>query len=333
VKINNCPTGLGGAYFIDQFFYVDLKHMYDIIGDIHGHAHPLKQLLKKMGYSKVNGVYQHPGRQVIFTGDYIDRGPAIRETLQIVKSMVDHGHAKAILGNHEYNAAAYAYKKKPGGKYLRKRNKKNKGQHQATLDQFKGHKAEWKEWIQWFYTLPLYVDLGELRVVHACWDQDHINWLQKNKHDSLSGKLLESSHKKKTRPWKVIEETLKGKEVRIPKAYEWKDKDGNPRTSNRVKWWIHPGPGITKGDFLFNCPDGLCREPFDTVSDIVAYPREAPPVFVGHYWLKDESPSIQSQNVICLDYSIAKGGSLVAYQWNTGAKLDNENFVWVRDDN
>ena len=78
--------------------------MYDIIGDIHGHAEPLKRLLRKMGYQEADGVWQHSSRKVIFVGDYIDRGPAIRETLQIVKSMTDSGHAIALMGNHEYNA-------------------------------------------------------------------------------------------------------------------------------------------------------------------------------------------------------------------------------------
>jgi len=45
---------------------------YDIIGDIHGHAAELKQLLGKLGNENKNGCYRHPeGRQVIFLGDFI----------------------------------------------------------------------------------------------------------------------------------------------------------------------------------------------------------------------------------------------------------------------
>ena len=37
-----------------------------------------------------------------------------------------------------------------------------------------------------------------------------------------------------------------------------------------------------------------------------------------------------TQNVACLDYSIAKKGKLVAYCWNQGdGDLSNERFVWV----
>jgi hypothetical protein len=56
------------------------QRMYDLIGDIHGYAERLELLLQKMGYSKRNGVYHHPERKVLFIGDYIDRGPQIRET-------------------------------------------------------------------------------------------------------------------------------------------------------------------------------------------------------------------------------------------------------------
>ena len=63
--------------------------MYDLIGDIHGHADALQQLLRQLGYSRREGVYRHPERTTIFLGDFIDRGPKIRETLEIVRPMID----------------------------------------------------------------------------------------------------------------------------------------------------------------------------------------------------------------------------------------------------
>ena len=81
--------------------------MHDLIGDIHGHADALQQLLTKLGYAKHKGVYRHPDRQAIFLGDFIDRGPKIRETLEIVRPMIDSGTALAVMGNHELNALAF----------------------------------------------------------------------------------------------------------------------------------------------------------------------------------------------------------------------------------
>ncbi|NEW83956.1 MAG: hypothetical protein GZ094_16535, partial [Mariniphaga sp.] len=60
---------------------------YDIIGDVHGFASLLKKLLKSMGYAKTNGTWQHPERTAIFIGDFINRGPEIRETIQIIRTM------------------------------------------------------------------------------------------------------------------------------------------------------------------------------------------------------------------------------------------------------
>ena len=49
--------------------------MYDLIGDIHGHADELTELLTKLGYKLRNGVWSNDHRMIIFLGDYIDRGP------------------------------------------------------------------------------------------------------------------------------------------------------------------------------------------------------------------------------------------------------------------
>jgi len=148
-----------------------------------------------MGYTDKDGVWQHPHRKVIFVGDFIDRGPEIREVLHIVKNMIDNGHALAVMGNHEYNAIAYAHKTSDGN-YLRSHNSVHTKQHQATIDQFSNYSSEWNEWIEWFYELPLFLDLGEIRVVHACWDLQHINWLKEHYDGKLSTELLITAHEK-----------------------------------------------------------------------------------------------------------------------------------------
>ena len=71
---------------------------YDLIGDIHGHSAPLVELLEKLDYRVANGVFRHPTRQVIFLGDFIDRGPKQREVIEIVRPMIDDG---AALPHHK----------------------------------------------------------------------------------------------------------------------------------------------------------------------------------------------------------------------------------------
>lgn len=107
--------------------------MYDIIGDIHGHADALEQLLQKLDYDKSKGYYSHPERKVIFVGDYIDRGPKIKETLEMVRAMADNQAAIALMGNHEFNAILYNTIGTDGN-YLREDSDRNVSQHSKTVE-------------------------------------------------------------------------------------------------------------------------------------------------------------------------------------------------------
>lgn len=298
--------------------------MYDIIGDIHGHADELKHLLGKIGYELKNGSYSHPdNRTVIFVGDYIDRGPKIRETLHLVKAMCDSGRAKAIMGNHEFNAICYHTPAKTGG-YLRSHSHKNQKQHSETLRAFAGREDEWAMYLEWFRILPLYLDLEPLRAVHACWDQRHINWL-KNNYSDMTPAFLQAAADKSTEAYTVIDEQLKGKEKQLPDGLSFLDKDGHKRTECRIKWWIKPKNRNEYRDIYLGCPDEIVHSKIDT-SDFVYRYDDDKPVFFGHYWLRGR-PALNGSQAVCLDYSVAKGGKLVAYRWN-GPKLANSRFVW-----
>jgi predicted MPP superfamily phosphohydrolase len=75
------------------------------INDIYGHADTPEVFLGRVECKRKSGIYTHPeGRKVIFAGDFIDRGPKIRETRHLVKDMVESGNAFAVMGNHEFNA-------------------------------------------------------------------------------------------------------------------------------------------------------------------------------------------------------------------------------------
>ena len=62
---------------------------FDLIGDVHGHAGELRNLLAALGYEEggEHGAFSHPNRRAIFVGDLIDRGPEIAETVEIVLRM------------------------------------------------------------------------------------------------------------------------------------------------------------------------------------------------------------------------------------------------------
>ena len=132
---------------------------YDIIGDIHGHASELERLLQKLGYQLNEGVYAHSAnRKVIFLGDFIDRGPKIRETLHIVKNMCDAGNAEAIMGNHEFNAVCFDTPNQIKGGFQRAHTFTEINQHFETLKQFKNFNDEWKMFLNWFKVLPIFIE-------------------------------------------------------------------------------------------------------------------------------------------------------------------------------
>ena len=81
--------------------------MYDIIGDIHGHADELVTLLGRLGYTEQQSCFRHPSRKVIFCGDFVDRGPHIPDVVRIARAMVEQDAALAVMGNHEFNALAF----------------------------------------------------------------------------------------------------------------------------------------------------------------------------------------------------------------------------------
>ncbi len=77
---------------------------FDIIGDIHGCHRELVELLTVLGWEvNADGTDAlHPeGREAIFLGDLVDRGPATPAVLRLVMNLVDGGKAICIPGNHE----------------------------------------------------------------------------------------------------------------------------------------------------------------------------------------------------------------------------------------
>lgn len=285
---------------------------YDVIGDIHGHSDELEVLLQKLGYIKANGVYSHlGGRKVVFVGDFIDRGPKIRETLHLVRDMVLSGNAQAVMGNHEYNAVCFHTPNLANGGYYRKHNYKEINQHYDTLKQFKDFSSEWEMFLDWFRHLPMFLELDSFKVVHAYWNDDHINWLKENyKHDTigLNADFLHAVSVKESTAFKAVEETLKGPEHKLLDGQFMVDKDGAQRSECRLKWWSVNKS--TMGEGIMHCPDYLLESPMPEGSDLKIYISENP-VFFGHYWLVG-NPVIENKSAICLDYSVAKGGKLVA---------------------
>jgi len=305
--------------------------MYDIIGDIHGHGLTLEALLKKMGYSNKNGFYQHPTRKAIFVGDLIDRGPNILMTLKIAKSMYENGSAFIVLGNHEFNAICYNTKDE-NGNFLREHSKKNKTQYMETDYHVRKSREGVEYYIDWFKTLPIFLEIDGIRVIHACWDSYYIDYIKKELPDNkLTNEFLIKSARKGNKEYFAIETLLKGKEIKLPLGQFYFDKDGHKRKKIRIKWWKKIEQATYKS-LIVNVPSQIIdsKVPEKALKHHQPYLENEPHIFFGHYW-KSGEPQIFANNACCVDYSIAKHEKLVAYQYNGEKILNNDNFISVED--
>ena len=302
---------------------------YDIIGDVHGHASLLKKLLKLMGYEKLNGAWKHPSRTAIFIGDFINRGPEIRETIQIVRQMTEAGYALTILGNHEYSAILY-HIKDSGGMYLSRHIAGNRNQIQSTLTAFKGLDQEWRSHLKWLRTLPFFIDLEKIRIVHAYWNDDDINYLRNFLPEGrLRRSFLRDIHENKLPAAAIIYKVLKGLEYRCPQDLILKCTKGMSRKLFRMNWWESP-KNKTFRELSFGnkfiLPDYTV--PSQIAPSFEPYGSDQPPVFIGHYCLSDGAEIFQ-KNICCVDSCVVGSEQLTAYRWSGESQLIRTNLISV----
>lgn len=294
---------------------------YDIIPDIHGQFEKLTGLLRHLGWVRTPAGWRNddPGRQIVFLGDFIDRGPENAAVLNIVRSLMDAGKAQAVMGNHELNALHYHMPSPTQrGEHLRPHTAKNTRQHASFLREFPLGAKETRDILDWMSQLPLYLETERFRAVHACWEDNIISQLEA---ETKSGVLQEGQIARaadKTDPlFKLVDVTTKGPEAALPIGYTFSDKDGAERDQVRVKWW--QSGAKTWADLAMSVPDPT-ELPINSIPASVSdmtYPKAAKPVFFGHYWLTGE-PVLQAPNALCLDYSAGKEGPLIAYRMEEG---------------
>ncbi len=141
----------------------------DIVGDIHGEFDALCALLQSLGYD-AQGIHVE-GRTLVFVGDFCDRGPNSPAVFALVQRLVDAGNAVAVLGNHEINLLRNDAKSGAGWFFDERweRDQKNYAPFARPSD------AERSEIIEWLVQLPLVLERGDLRVVHAVWQDAQVD--------------------------------------------------------------------------------------------------------------------------------------------------------------
>lgn len=303
--------------------------MYDIIGDIHGHYDLLVRMLQELGYKNTDKGFSCDNRKVIFTGDYINRGPEIRKTVSLIRLMVENGNALAILGNHELNAILFLTLDKSGKNY-RKHLSRLKLPLLKTLEEYSNYPDELKNTIKWFRQLPLFLDLGTIRIVHGGWNKTHIHTVQQfmNGENKIKKSFLKEFIVNPNLN-KAVTELVKGVELQLPKDLIVKDNKGISRRVFRIKWW-EPAEGKTFREASFSNRFKLPEYtiPKEIVPSIKYYSDNLPPVFFGHYCLEKQDLIIKN-NLCCVDRCVVRSQTLSAYRWNGETTLLPGNIVHI----
>ncbi|MAI30446.1 MAG: hypothetical protein CBE00_00685 [Planctomycetaceae bacterium TMED240] len=284
---------------------------YDIVGDVHGHYDKLISLLKKLGYEKQEGVWQKSNHLAVFVGDLIDKGPDAAAVLTTVKSMVDAGSAMLVVGNHELNWIHDAADHTEDVMAFLDATEKHRSRVQLT-EAFKYQPNRLISLFEWLRDQPIYIDEPELRVVHACWDEEAIACLKKAGITCLDHKGLAAYRDTYSDPHLALDRVVAGCAHQFPSSLA--HNSGFRSKRFRIQWWPE---------------DRAAINPIE--SNVVPVQIQGPkpdsaPVFFGHYAMIGE-PDTLGVNVAGVDYSAAYGGKLIAYRHTTGQPLAREHFV------
>ena len=94
----------------------------------------------------------------------------------------------------------------------------------------------------------------------------------------------------------------------------------------RLRWWFEQGTSV--GQQVQDKVKAESQLKSMPPVPVVGYGASEPPLFIGHYWFSGK-PRLLKSNMMCLDYSAARNGPLVAYRWNGEQTLSEENICYL----
>ncbi|MEZ9367958.1 hypothetical protein AB4140_03880 [Shewanella sp. 10N.286.51.B2] len=162
------------------------------IGDIYGRLDKLTDLLAEIDFDIDDPQSSIQFVKLVFCGNLIaSHQPAQTDAaaiehialLNFIKRLVDEGYAYCLLGINEFNAIGWS-KHHPitdeplvSASKLALNSDSLSQQGPFFLSLFDPADESIYQWIDWFMSLPLFLDFGHIRAVHACWDQQTITAL------------------------------------------------------------------------------------------------------------------------------------------------------------
>ena len=291
---------------------------YDIIPDIHGQYNKFLGLLLELGWYETDGRWQHKDkeRKLVILGDFIDRGRHNRKVILLLRKLEKLKVAYIIMGNHELNAIYFHSKNPVTGYPLRSHSSVNVDQHEHFLREYPLYDPETENVINWFASLPLFLEFNHFRAVHACWANSAVTFLKRLSQSAIFSREFYIKKKSEQNAFYYNVELLtKGPESRLPENFFFYDKTGVKRYSVRLAWWRHEAKSWRELAVSVPNTAKLPNLIFQELHKIERYPRNAIPVFFGHYWTT-HPPQIENNNALCLDCSAGTNGPLISYHYN-----------------
>lgn len=293
---------------------------YTVIPDIHADPERLARSLE----------IADGGEKLAFLGDFIDAGPSVANpddaaVLEQVRKAYDTGDAVAVMGNHELNAILF-HRRNADGQFLRPHTDNNLKQHRSFRERFGIGSTVALDWTDWFLTLPLWHDLGGLRLVHAFWSPKAIATISARRPDGrLQVSDLEEVAAKQTAFAQAVNLLVTSPEQRLPPGVSFRDAGGHLRTEVRIAWWRADAPTWRAAALSVPDPSGLPDRTIEAANELEFYGPNNPPVLVGHYKMSGR-PKLETQQAACLDYP--KSPSV--YRWRGEQRLIPTGLIEIK---
>lgn len=301
------------------------------VGDVHGQSSKLFELMQSQDCIEDQYETAFINSHLVFVGDLANMPTNIQgddlAVLRRVRSLTETNRAFCLMGNHELIAikAQLGFTTEcDSGSFVDKVQKRE----DAAL-----------YWVEWFKTLPVYLDFGEIRAVHACWHQETIDRLKPYLTETNAIKpecwafILDPEHELS----ELLCVLLEGPKAKLPKGHYYLNKNGCPSAAARIAWWKNRYGIASISDLTVNTEVHLSPdiEQYVSVEELNWVEPPIYPTIIGHYGLEPtQYPSKLSDRVVCVDYqAIMPGADLVGYwvylsEWESVDELtDNRHFV------
>jgi hypothetical protein len=230
-------------------------------------------------------------------GDFIDGGKFNEQVITDVRNMVANGSAHAIMGNHELNAILFNESNQERTGWLRNRSDDNRRQHgtfiaeygcmgELATDSPEEHRLI--DVLDWFRSLPLFLEFNDFRVVHAQWDAASIALISEldafSINNSIKGARLRKADYESVADIQsvigaAVERSLKGTEAALPDGYSFLDHHKKPRKHVRLKWWTTGTRSYRNLALSVKDPQALPDELIHGLSELAPYGAAEKPVF------------------------------------------------------